>query len=413
MYKKINKCRLCFSKKLVGFFDLGEHQPSNSLKTKLKDKIPAIPLELTFCRSCKVVQLSATANPEMLFSKYVWVTGTSEGAKKYSHTFYSRLIKKIRNNKKLFVCEVASNDGTFLQRFKKNGHKVIGVDPAKNISKVANKSGIYTIPAFFNKELSIKIKKNHSQADIIFARNVIPHVESIHTIVEGINDLISPDGVVAIEFHYSKKILDELHYDSIYHEHLFYFSIKTLTSFFKDYNLFPFDFDVSPISGGSLVIYFSKTKRTISKRLSNIIKIENKRKVNDLETWKKFYVNSKLHSKKLLKSIKTIRKNNNIIGYGASARSSTLLNYSSIDNKYLDFIIDKNSLKNNKYTAGTNIKICLPKLVKSKIKNYKYCILLAWNFKNEIIKELIKMKFLGKIIIPLPNKTIIHEIKKT
>ena len=413
MYKNIDKCRLCFSKKILPFFNLGKHQPSNSLKNKRNDKIPAIPLELTFCKTCKVVQLSATASPEMLFRKYVWVTGTSDGAKDYSHIFYSRLIKKTKNKKKLFICEIASNDGTFLQKFKKKGHEVLGVDPAKNIARVANKAGINTIPNFFDKKLSKEINQKLGKADVIFARNVIPHVESIHAIAEGINDLISKDGTVAIEFHYSKKILDELHYDSIYHEHLFYFSIKTLTNFFKNYKLFPFDFDSSQISGGSLVIYFSKQKKKISNKLLNLIKLKNKKKINNLKTWKKFSTDSNKHSQKLLSLIKKISKKNAIIGYGASARSSTLLNYSKINNHYLDFIIDKNSLKNNKFTAGTNIKIYLPRVVKNKIKNYKFCILLAWNFKEEVIKELKKMKFVGKVIIPLPKKTIIYEIKKT
>ena len=278
---------------------------------------------------------------------------------------------------------------------------------------MANKAGITTIPNFFDKKLSKKINQKHGKADIIFARNVIPHVESIHAIAEGINDLISKNGTVAIEFHYSKKILDELHYDSIYHEHLFYFSIKTLTNFFKNYELFPFDFDTSPISGGSLVIYFSKQEKKISNKLLNLIKLENNQKINDLKTWRKFSSDSKKHSQNLLKLVRTISKKNLIIGYGASARSSTLLNYSKINSNYLDFIIDKNSLKNNKFTAGTNIKIHLPKIVKDKIKKYKFCILLAWNFKKEVIKELKKMKFFGKVIIPLPKKTTIYEIKKT
>ena len=230
------------------------------------------------------------------------------------------------------------------------------------------------------------------------------------SIVKGISNLIKEDGTVAIEFHYSKKILNELHYDSVYHEHLFYFSIQTLTNLFKKYKLLPFDVDKSPISGGSLVIYFSKKRKNIKTKLKNLINYEKKIKINSLKTWKKFKNDSEEHSEKLLNLIKNIKSNHNIFGYGASARSSTLLNYSKINNSYLDFIVDKNPLKSNKFTAGTNIKIISPMLAKKKIQNYKYCILLAWNFKREIIKDLKKLKFSGKIILPLPNKTKIYEI---
>jgi len=413
MYKLIKKCRVCESKKIYSFFDLGRHEPSNSLKNRLGDYIPKIPLKLLYCKNCQAVQLSAIANPSMLFSKYVWITGTSQGAKNYSKIFYSRMIKKFKKKKGLFVCEIASNDGTFLEVFKKNKHTVLGIDPAKNISKIANLRGIKTIVDFFNKKTSEKIVQKYKKADIVFARNVIPHVEKLHSIIDGLSNLVKEDGIVAIEFHYSKIIQQQLHYDSIYHEHLYYFSIKTLTTLFERYHLYDYDIDQSPISGGSLVIYFSKNKLNKTKNLIKFIKKERKEKINDLKSWKKFYVKSKFHSEKLLSIVQKLRKKNKIIGYGASARSSTLLNYSKINSSHLDFIIDKNPLKNNKLTAGTNIKIYLPKMIKTKIKKYKYCLLLAWNFKKEIIKELKKLKFVGKVLIPLPNKIKIYEIKKT
>ena len=410
MFKKIKKCRICFNKDLVNFFDLGNHQPSNSLKNKISDFIPSVPLGLTYCKNCKVVQLSATADPKFLFEEYVWVTGTSDGAKKYSNIFYKNIVERY-NKRNLFVCEIASNDGTFLQKFKSRGHKVLGVDPAKNISKIANKNGIPTIAKFFDENVSNQIMKKHGKADVIFARNVIPHVEQIHSIAKGIDNLIKQDGLVAIEFHYSKKILEELHYDSIYHEHLFYFSIKTITNFFKKYGLYSYDVSLSPISGGSLVIYFSKRKNKKTNFYKKKINQEKNIKLNNFFKWNNFSKDSLIHSKNLLKLIKKTRKSEKIFGYGASARSSTLLNFSNINSKHLDFIIDKNMLKNKKLTPGTNIKILHPKNIKKKvITEYKYCLLLAWNFKDEIIKDLKKLKFKGKVIVPLPRRIKIYEI---
>ena len=411
MYKLITKCRTCGSKNLSNLLNLGKHEPSNSLKRNLRQKIPSIPLKMLYCKECSTVQLSATAKPSLLFKNYVWVTGTSKLVKKYSKVFYSNIVKKFKK-KKIFILEIASNDGTFLKYFKKKKHKGLGIDPAKNIAKVANKEGIPTLDIFFNKSSAEIVKKKHGFPDLIVARNVIPHVENIKSVVEGISKLSDNSSIVAIEFHYSKVILDELHYDSIYHEHIFYFSIKTISNLFKKFGLYPFDVNKSPISGGSLVLYFSKSKLNRTNKLKQYYDLELKNKINSYKTWKKFSISSIKHAKKLKNLIKEIKKTNKLFGYGASARSSTLLNFSKINNNFLDFIIDKNLLKNDKFTAGTNIKINEPNKVKNLIKNYKYCFLLAWNFKDEIMKQLKIMKFKGKIIVPLPNKTKVYEINK-
>ena len=412
MYKKIKKCRICNSKKINFFFNLGKLPPANSLKKNINENIPLVPLGLVYCKKCETVQLSDTVNSKYLFSNYVWVTGTSNDAKKYAKKFSKNSLSKIKIKKKAFIFEIASNDGTFLKEFKVKGHRTLGIDPAKNIAKVANKKGINTIDSFFNLKMADKIKNKYGNPDLIIARNVIPHIENIHEVINGMSNLISDQGLVVIEFHYSKIIQKELHYDSIYHEHLFYFSIKTILKLFKKYSLFPQDIGTSPISGGSLVIYFSKKKKKYSKLLESYIIEEKKNKINSFKKWQLFAKKSKENSNNLIKIIKKIKKHNKIFGYGASARSSTLLNYSNIDFKELDFILDKNLLKNNKFTSGTNIKIFSPnKNIISKIRNeYKYCLILAWNFKKEIKSYLKKIKFRGKVIIPLPHKIQIDDI---
>ena len=411
MYKIIKNCRICDSKKLNLFFKLGSHVPANSLGKNLIQKENSIPLNLYFCKNCKTVQLNATADPKILFEDYVWVTGTSLGAKKYSKFFFENVIKRIPNLKKNEnIFEIASNDGTFLKSFKKSGYKAIGIDPAKNISKIANKNGIQTLPIFFNEKNSRLIKRKYGQAGLIFARNVIPHVENIHSIFQGVKNLLNKDGTFIIEFHYSNKILKELHYDSIYHEHIFYFSLMTLINALKKYNLIPYDVFKSPISGGSLVLFFNFNERKISTNLKNLLKNEKTLAINSFKSWKKFSASSQSHSIKFRNKLNKIKIKNNLFGYGASARSSTLLNYSKIDNKLIDFIVDKNPLKNGKYTAGSKIKIMSPDKAQKKIKNYKYCVLLAWNFRKEIIADLKKLKFRGKVLVPLPKTIKIYNV---
>ena len=402
IYQNINKCRLCNSKDLKKILDLKDQPSSNALRSNLKVKEKNIPLSILFCKNCKIVQLSSTANPKYLFNHYVWVTKTSKSARDYAEIFCNRVINKSKTNS--FIVEIASNDGTFLKPFKKKKKKVLGVDPAKNIARMAKNDGINTLPYFFNTKCAKKIKKKYGSADVIFARNVIPHVKGILSVIQGIYNLLSNEGTGVIEFHYSKIIQDELHYDSIYHEHLFYFTVNTLISLCKKYGLFAFDADISPISGGSIVLYFTKSKKKISKNLKTLIRKENLNKINTLLKWKSFAKKSIKHSKNFKLKIEKLSQNHNIIGYGASARSSTLLNFCGINSKIIKKIIDKNKLKKNKFTPGSSIKIVSFEDEIKKISKYNLVVILAWNFKKEIIKDLKKNNFKGKFLLPLPNK---------
>lgn len=401
MNKKITCCRLCNSRSLVKIIDLKNQPPANSLHKK-NDKIKKFPLIVLFCKKCKTAQLSISLDPKYLFRKYFWVTATSSTAKKHSLYFFKKLSKYLNKNSN--VIEIASNDGTFLKPFVKKGHSVLGIDPATNIAKIANSNGINTIPDFFNYNLSKKIKKKYKNNRIIFARNVIPHVSNINSVVKGISNLSEMKTIVAIEFHYSKDILTDLQYDSIYHEHIFYFTIKTISNLFKKYGLNAFDVFKSPISGGSLVLLFSKNKIKKTKLLQKFEFDEKKLNINLLQKWKKFGKNSVNHAIKFEKEvIKNLSKKNKIFGYGASARSSTLLNFCNLNSSKIEFIIDQNSLKHNLYTPGTNIPIYSFKKAQKKIRD-KTMVLLAWNFKNEIINYMKNKKFKNKIIIPFNKK---------
>ena len=403
MNKEITNCRLCDSRLLIKIIDLKNQPPANSLHKK-NEKIKKFPLILLFCKKCSTAQLSISLNPKYLFRKYFWVTSTSSTAKNHSLFFFKKISKYL--TKKSHIIEIASNDGTFLKPFIKNGHSVLGIDPAINIAKIANSKGINTIAEFFNYSLSKKLKKKYNENKVIFARNVIPHVTNIDSVVSGISNLSEKKTIVAIEFHYSKDILLDLQYDSIYHEHIFYFTIKTISNLFKKHNLHPFDVFKSPISGGSLVLLFSKEKIEKSNLLKKMEFNQKKLKINSLENWKKFGTKSIIHANRFKNDvIKNMSTNTKIFGYGASARSSTLLNFCDLNHSKIDFIIDQNLLKQNLYTPGTNIPIYSFQKVEKKIRNMKM-VLLAWNFKNEILKYMKSKKFKNKIIIPLKKNDI-------
>lgn len=405
IYKNIISCRICGCSNLKLVLDLNNQPTANQLTKNFNQKEIKIPLKMLFCVKCKTTQLSSTVNSRYLFSKYVWVTGTSNVAKKYCEKFVQKTQRKFKNIKS--VLEIASNDGTLLKQYKKKGFKILGVDPAKNIAKKANKEKIKTIPGFFNLKLSKDIKKDYGNPDLIIARNVIPHVEHIHSIVSGIKNLIQKNGVVAIEFHYLYEIIKGLQYDSIYHEHIYYFSLKSISNLFKKYGLFAFDYDKSPISGGSIVLYFSSKIKKKSKNLIKLEKFEKDKKLNNFKTLNLFGKKCINHRDGLSKLVKNLK--GNLYGYGASARSSTLLNFANIGYRDIRFIMDKNKLKSGFFTPGTKIKII--KFIQNKLPKNSNIIILAWNFKKEIISQFSK-KLNYKFIIPLPNKAKIYENSK-
>ena len=401
IYVQIDACRLCSSKDLYDILDLGSQPPANSLRVDLSESVPVVPLKLVRCGHCSTIQLTATVDPDYLFSQYIWVTATSATAKNYSQVYCAEVLKRATVGSP-FVVEIASNDGTFLREFKDKGCQVLGVDPAQNIATDATDVGVPTWAEFFDITIAKKILAEKPQPNIVMARNVIPHVKEIHSIVEGLSALVDANGMAVVEFHYAKTIAEELHYDSIYHEHLFYFSIKSLCALFAQYGLSPFDVLTSPISGGSIVLFFSRNKLQPSIELKHLIEIEDHSGLNDLSTWQRFGVESKKHVQSLKSVVVEYAQKNKLVAYGASARSSTLMNFAGISTQEIDCVIDRNPIKHELYTPGTNIPIVSYEKGLQKLDG-KHLLLLAWNLEEEIVRDLRESGFKGDMIVPLPN----------
>ena len=400
-YDTIECCRICGSNKIKEVLNLG-----NSLYKADKNKPDPVPLRLLFCKHCNTAQLGEDVNPEYLFGKYLWVTGTSDTAKQYSYDFSEKVLSKIINRKKSpYVVEIASNDGTFLRRFIEKDCKVLGIDPAKNIAEFATNNGIPTQSDFFTTDVAEKLVKKDGTADIVFARNVIPHVKEIHSVIKGMSILVGENGIGVIEVHNAELILKELHYDYIYHEHLFYYTLNTISKLIERHGMHVFDVSLSPISGGSWVIYFSNSKKD---KTDSLIKYEAQQLEDNIDfydKWVEFAKQVKTHSNKLKDLV--VIDNKKIPAYGASARSSTLLNYCGLTNDHISVIIDKNPLKKGLMTAGSNIPIVSFEDGLEEVKKSEKILLLAWNFQDEIVKELRDSGFCGKFIIPLPGNPYI------
>jgi 2-polyprenyl-3-methyl-5-hydroxy-6-metoxy-1,4-benzoquinol methylase len=359
---------------------LGYQPFANNLLNKAKENYNTHPLELNFCKDCYNCQLSYVADPKKLFSNYLYLSSTSSSFVKH----FQRAAKKYKNIFKLSthaqIIDIGSNDGIALKAFKDLGFKnILGIEPAQNIAKIANKKGIKTINEFLNNDL---VKKLEIKADLILASNVFAHVDQIHELTNCIFNLLKKNGVVVIEVQYLLNTLIDCTFDNIYHEHVNYWSVLSLNNFFKKKQAKIFKIEKINTHGGSIRVYVSKDiNRKIENSVKKFISREVKLGINKFYIYdnfrKKVFKNRKIFKNKI-KKIKN--KNKNIIGYGAPAKATVALNFYNISNE-IDYIIDDNPLKNGKYIPGTGI------LIKNKNKNiikFDYLLVLAWNFYKEI-----------------------------
>jgi SAM-dependent methyltransferase len=402
----IDRCRICDSAAIAPVLDLGCQPLANSLRRDRSEMQPTFPLVICRCDACGTIQLTETVDPQLLFTHYVWVTGTSESTRAYSQVFCDRLVARCRRGT-LSVVEVASNDGTFLKRFAERGDRVLGIDPAANIAALAEGAGIPTLPEFFGLDVARQIVARDGEADAVLARNVIPHVADANDVVAGIAHCLRADGTCAIEFHRADVILEELHYDSIYHEHLFYHSLHTMGRLLERFGLVPFDVETSPISGGSLVVYCSKTPRPPSAAYESMLTHERNLGVGRAEAWRAFAERSRRHAVALKDLVESQRaQGKRLIGYGASARSSTLLNFCGIDATHLDVIADRAPLKHHLFTPGTGIPIVSP--AEAFARRPDVVVLLGWNFRDEILAQIrAEYGWQGEVIVPLPGDAVV------
>jgi hypothetical protein len=395
-------CRISGSPHLEEVIDLGKQPLANSLKTSPEEKEKIYPLSASFCSDTGLLQLDQTVDRTILFSEYYWVTGTSRGAQDWAGRFVRQAVEAASLNVNDLIIEIASNDGTFLRRFFDSGYRnILGIEPAKNIAAVANESGIRTIPQFWGKQLAKDIIREHNHAKLIIARNVIAHVSDLLGAVEGIADALSIDGVGAIEFHYAGEILRGLQYDSIYHEHLCYFSVQSFRELLNKFGLHPFHVVHSPISGGALVVLFSKKYREESAALAIQRNEEEKSGVNKISAWKAFSKQIAEHRSQTIDLLDRFQ-GRQIVGFGSSARSQTYLNYCQINSSDIAAIIDNNRMKQGYYTAGGSIPIV--SVEQGLALEPDFVFVLAWNFLDEIVAECRNLGYRGEYLSAFPNE---------
>ena len=399
-YQSITGCRVSASASLETILEMGLQPLANAFKKGPDYPELKIPLSLLFCPDSGLIQIRETVDKEALFKNYVWVSGTAAGTRDYARLFASRA-QAVAQKSNGFVVEVASNDGTFLSPFQEDGWKVLGVDPASNIAKEACARGIETWDQFWDESVAKEVFSKRGKADLVIARNVLPHVSELSRVVQGLADVLDSDGVAVVEFHDAGIIMKELHYDSIYHEHLCYFSIASLSGLLERHGLYPFHLDRSPISGGSRVLYLRKYKSSPSPELIRAQEEERDLGVLSLQGWRQFSDQVQAHRLRTLDILRSF-EGKKVAAFGASARSSTYLNYCGLGASQIPFLIDNNPMKQGYFSPGGSIPIV--SLERGLAQEPEVLFLTAWNFAGEIM-ELCRTKgFQGQFLIPFPNE---------
>ena len=374
---KVTQCRICQSKELKKIFSLGDQPLANNLPFGPIKNIQRYPLELLQCQHCSLIQLSYVVKKEKMFDEYYYIPSVSKTMLKHFKNVVKKIIEDFQLKEGSLVVDIGSSDGSLLKEFKKRNMEVLGIEPAKNIT-----SSVYTIHKYFTPKLAKEMSKTWGKANVITATNVFAHIDNLHEFLEALDILLAEHGIFFAQFPDVRNLLKENQFDTIYHEHLSYFTFEPLHHLFANSPFELFRIDTTEVHGGSMQIFVRRRENLLETFKENVRDIKN-----DLQTC---LLNYKKQGKK-------------IVGFGAAAKGMVLLDYCKIDDQLLECVVDGTSYKQGKYTPGTNLPI-VPESYLSKHK-VDVVLILAWNHKEEIMEKLKGKDY--TFIIPVPMLEVV------
>jgi hypothetical protein len=404
------ECRACGGTALHKFLELGP-QPLANAFPRSPDEFPReerYPLDVYFCERCALVQLLDVIDPEVLFRDYIYVTGTSDTIAAHNVRYAQAVVDRLELGADDLVVEVASNDGSLLARFKDHGVRTLGVEPATNIAAIARDRGIETVNRFFDLDTAAAVRASHGAAKAVIGNNVFAHVDRTREFLRGCRDLIADDGLVIIEVPYLREMIEKLEYDTVYHEHLCYFSVTALKTLCESAGLSLVDVDRVPVHGGSIRMWAGRREHFGDHAPGALAMIAEEDALG-LTTLPRFtqFARDVEENRRAVRAIlaSVLERGETVVGYGAPAKGNTLLNYCDIDTSVLPYTVDKSPLKVGRYTPGMHLPVRETSVLLDEQPDY--VVILAWNFADEIMRQQAEYAARGgRFIIPIPSPRI-------
>jgi len=401
-------CRSCHHSPLQVVLSLGKMPLANALLTadQLAEPEPAFPLDLAWCPRCTLVQITETVPPETLFRDYVYFSSYSDTMVRHAGELATRLTRERRLGPASLVLEIASNDGYLLQHYVAAGVPVLGIEPARNVAQVATERGIRTVCEFFGERLAGDLRARYGPADVVHAHNVLAHVADLESVVRGIGLILRDDGVAVIEVPYLRDLVERCEFDTIYHEHLCYFSVTALDRLFRRHRLVLSEVERIPIHGGSLRLFVVR-KGENGDSVRRLLAEEAAWGVDSETPVLKFARRVEQLKVSLLEMLESLRRSGKAIAaYGAAAKGSTLLNYLGIGRDVLDFVADRSPYKQGRYMPGVHVPIVPPSRLVEAMPDY--VLLLTWNIAHEVLAQQAEYRRLGgRFILPVPSPQVV------